>query len=259
MALHEHGFQGLKLISNIIKRGAKRLTIKNKQKQILAFVLPRFKAKNRIGPHNEEIISILVGSLLGSLSEGERLSNGGVRFKFKQSIIHKDYLFFLHKKILELGYTNNILPYLVKQKLKNTATLESYCFDTYSFTSLIWLFKLFYKNKKKVVPSEKYLYELLTPLSIAIWIQDDGTCLRSRGIRIATNNFKLNEIEKLKSVLYKKFKIHSYAVIHYFSNSNQYQLYIKKESIDLVRNLTSPFFHESMLYKLGIQRSWILD
>lgn len=245
--LHVHGFQGPKLdliINYIIKRY--KSTIKNN----LAFILPRFKAKNRIGPHNEEIISILVGSLLGDV-HGERLKNGGVRFRFKQSVIHKDYLFYLHKKILDLGYTNNILPYLVIQNLNNKL-FESYCFNTYSFTSLLWLFKLFYKNNKKVIPSESFLYELLTPLALAIWIQDDGTW-HSSGIRIATNNFKLilkEEIETLKSVLDKKFKIKS--SIHHFSKSNQYQLYIRKESIDLVISLTSSFFHDSMLYKLGI-------
>jgi hypothetical protein len=126
----------------------------------------RFKAKNRIGPHNEEIISILVGSLLGDVY-GERLSNGGVRFRFKQSIIHKDYIFFIYKKILNLGYTNNILPRLVKQKINNKI-FEVYLFDTYSFTNLLWLFNLFYKNNKKVIPNENYLYELLTPLALAI-------------------------------------------------------------------------------------------
>jgi hypothetical protein len=132
IALHLHGFQGpkLKLNINYITKRYKS-TIKNK----LAFILPRFKAKNRIGPHNEEILSILVGSLLGDLY-GERISNGGVRFRFKQSIIHKDYLFYLHTKILDLGYTNNILPYLVKQNL-NYKTFDSYCFNTYSFTSLL--------------------------------------------------------------------------------------------------------------------------
>lgn len=150
--LHVHGFQGPKLIftiNYIIKRYSS--TIKNK----LAFIFPRFKAKNRIGPHNEEIIYILVGSLLRDI-HGERLSNGGVRFRLKQSIIHKDYIFFLYYKLLNLGYTNNILPRLVKQKLNNKI-FEAYRFDTYSFTSLLWLFKLFYKNNKKVIPSENYL------------------------------------------------------------------------------------------------------
>jgi hypothetical protein len=58
----------------------------------LAFIIPNIRAIKRIGPHHEDIISVLVGSLLGD-GHGERLSNGGVRFTFKQSDVHKDYLF----------------------------------------------------------------------------------------------------------------------------------------------------------------------
>jgi hypothetical protein len=61
-------------------------------KNNLAFILPNYKASSRIGPHNEDIISVLVGSLLGD-SYAERLKNGGVRFIFRQKVAHKDYLF----------------------------------------------------------------------------------------------------------------------------------------------------------------------
>ena len=135
IALHVNGLEkGPKYVYNIIyffNRYLSTINIKNN----LAFILPRFKAKNRIGPHDKEIISILVGSLLGDC-HGEKLLNGGVRFKFKQSVIHKEYLFYLFEKINKLGYTNNTLPYLIKNKFKDK-TFESYCFNTYSFTSLV--------------------------------------------------------------------------------------------------------------------------
>jgi hypothetical protein len=52
----------------------------------------RIRAASRIGPHNEDIISIIVGSLLGD-SYGNRRSIEGTRICYRQSIIHKDYLF----------------------------------------------------------------------------------------------------------------------------------------------------------------------
>jgi hypothetical protein len=61
-------------------------------KNNLAFILPNYKASFRIGPHNEDVISLLVGSLLGN-GHAERLNNGGVRFKFRQKAVHKEYLF----------------------------------------------------------------------------------------------------------------------------------------------------------------------
>jgi len=50
------------------------------------------KAKNRIGPHDNDIISVSVGSLLGDSYANKRYIEG-TRLVFKQSIIHKDYLF----------------------------------------------------------------------------------------------------------------------------------------------------------------------
>jgi hypothetical protein len=45
--------------------GPKFIYINSLLKNNLAFILPNFKASPRIGPYNEDIISLLVGSLLG--------------------------------------------------------------------------------------------------------------------------------------------------------------------------------------------------
>lgn len=49
------------------------------RKAKLAFILPNYDAAKRIGPHHQDIISILVGLLLGDC-HGEREKSGGVRF-----------------------------------------------------------------------------------------------------------------------------------------------------------------------------------
>ena len=48
-----------------------------------------------IGPHNEDVISVIVGSLLGDAYASSR-SIEGTRFVYKQSIVHKEYLFWLY-------------------------------------------------------------------------------------------------------------------------------------------------------------------
>jgi hypothetical protein len=92
MALHLHG---LDFFGPNFTYDYSFLNFSSFQKySTLAFILPNFKAKTRIGPHNKDVIEVLIGSLLGDV-HAERLSSGGVRFRFKQSIIHKDYIFWL--------------------------------------------------------------------------------------------------------------------------------------------------------------------
>jgi hypothetical protein len=65
-------------------------------KKISLFKLNSFhtllKAKNRIGPHNKDVISVIIGSLLGDAYGSKRFVEG-TRIYFRQSIIHKEYLF----------------------------------------------------------------------------------------------------------------------------------------------------------------------
>jgi hypothetical protein len=52
----------------------------------------KVRASKRIGPHNEDVLSLLIGSLLGD-AYGNKRSGEGTRFSYRQSIVHKDYLF----------------------------------------------------------------------------------------------------------------------------------------------------------------------
>ena len=51
----------------------------------------RIRADQRVGPHDEDIISILVGSLLGD-GHGEKSKSGGVRVSKQQSSKNVGYL-----------------------------------------------------------------------------------------------------------------------------------------------------------------------
>ena len=75
---------------------------------------------------------------------------------------------------------------------------------------------------------------------------DDGT-YNKPGVRIATNNFSYAEHLVLIKLLLLKYNI--VATIH--KNASQYQLYIKVESMPILIDLVLPYFHKSMLYKLG--------
>lgn len=245
--LHEHGFKGPKFIEKSRNSNKFFHLIINQRKfstyiSKLPFILPNVRSNKRIGPHNKDIYEFLFGSLLGDC-HGERLSSGGIRFRFKQSIIHKDYLFFIFNFFKIRGYTNNNEPSLQKDILGS-----SYRFNTYTYTNLVWFYKLFYKNKVKVLPPLEYLNLFLTPLALAIWIMDDGT-FQNSGIRIAINYFTKKEGELLIKFFKLKYNINS--SLH--QNGNKYQLYIQKNSMNILINLILPYFHSSMYYKLGLK------
>ena len=61
------------------------------------------RASNRIGPHNEEIISVIVGSLLGDAYANARTIEG-TRICYRQSDRHINYLFWLYDFFYTIGY-----------------------------------------------------------------------------------------------------------------------------------------------------------
>ena len=82
--------------------------------------------------------------------------------------------------------------------------------------------------------------------------RDDG-CWTNYGIRIATNSFQLKEVELLSEVLKSKFNLET--TVQKLSGKNLYSLYIKKQSINNIREWLLPYMHPSMLYKLGIDNT----
>jgi len=134
------------------------------------------KTSQRIGPHNSDVISVLVGCLLGDAYANQTKVNG-TSFRFKQSVRHRDYLFFLYKFFFERGYCTSTGPREYKTTLVNTNKNSSKTyygneFDLFTFSSLNWLYELFYEGKVKVIKSE--LINYLTPMSLAFLIMDDG-------------------------------------------------------------------------------------
>jgi hypothetical protein len=56
-------------------------------------IIKKIRGIYRIGPHNQEIFSVLIGSLLGDGHAEKRSDNGGIRISFYQESTHLSYLF----------------------------------------------------------------------------------------------------------------------------------------------------------------------
>jgi hypothetical protein len=131
--------EGLYSYRNILTKNNKskhKYFINNtfKPLQVLSFHT-RCRAINRIGPHNKDVISIIFGLLLGDGYCNKRTGEG-VRICIRQSIKHKDYLFFLYNFFNERGYCSNLKPRQYTRTIKNIDKLYyGFEFNTYTFSS----------------------------------------------------------------------------------------------------------------------------
>lgn len=204
----------------------------------------KIRASSRIGPHDQDILSVVIGSLLGDGYANARTIEG-TRISYRQSEVHKDYLFWLYEFYSLRGYCSNLKPRKYTRRLKGKE-FYGYEFNTFTFRSFNWIHKLFYKNGVKYINPDLELY--LTPLALAILIMDDGGWT-GNGVRIATNCFKLEEVKILAKMLVKLYGL-NYTIQ---TIEGHYSIYITKDSIPKLRNLVLPYVVPSMKYKLGIK------
>ena len=212
----------------------------------------RTKAINRIGPHNKEVLDIIICGMLGDFwadkIPGKSLNS--VRFNIEQSISNTAYIHFLSLFFYNLGYCSRPTPTLVK---KSDVVLENrfnYRLTLFTFTSFIWLYDSFYKTVNgvtiKIVPF--YIADYLTPLGLAHWIMQDGSYQKGQGISIATNSFSYEECKFLATILTDKFGLKTNVIKT--GVPNQWRISIWKESMPLLRQLVKPYFIPEMVYKL---------
>lgn len=198
----------------------------------------------------QKIQDILIGSLLGDCGGEKGLYAQTPMFHFKQSIIHKNYIFFLYYIFLHWGYINPN-SVLVEKKLINKTNLDKpyfyLDFRTLSIPELSWIYDMFYSTGIKIVP--KNLINYINGRVLAFWIMDDGSWT-GHGILLHTNSFTKDDNLFLIDVLKKKFEINA----NLRKKNEYYIIYIKAESVNKVRTLTKDFIIKDFQYKIGLSK-----
>ena len=130
--------------------------------------------------------------------------------------------------------------------VKDSANNSTY-FLTIFHPELLYWKKTFYSNGRKIIPIN--ISALLThPLSLAVWLMDDGNgYLRSKALRISSYCFLKEEHRLLQDCLMKNFEIDSKLC----QDSKGFQLYIPVRSSEKLFNLVRDYIHPSMLYKFA--------
>lgn len=222
------------------------------EEDIFLLIMPLFStSKNkikgiyRIGAHDQDIYSIIFGSLLGDAHAERRNGGVGTRISFYQESTHISYLLWLHGLLASKGYCNEILP-LIKTRLgKNGVVRKVIRFHTWTYTSFNEIHDMWYIDKVKKIPL--CIGEYLTPLALAIWIMDDGTKV-SKGLKFCTNSYSYSDCLLLVKVLHENFELK--ATVQSAGVPNQYVIYIWKESMIKLREIIIIHIIPEMKYKI---------
>jgi hypothetical protein len=198
-------------------------------------------SRERFGPHREDVISTLVGGLLGDCS-AEKRSNA-TRFSFHVSSKNVRYIRSLHKLFADNGYCNSKIPDIREEIGTNNKVYYTVRFKTYSFTSLNYLYDAFYdEHKLKFVPVK--IEQLLTNRALAIWIMKDGG-RSGEGLKLSTDGFTVEDVHLLQEAVYNRFKIRPTIQSH----KEVRILYFVKADREGVFNLVKDFIDDSMVHK----------
>jgi len=222
------------------------------QENLSSFSKSRTKALYRIGPHDKEVLSIIICGMLGDwwADKIKGQLSPSVRFNLEQGINNTAYIHNLTLYFNKLGYCSNITPILVKKQDKEKIEDRfNYRLTLFTFTSLMWIYDSFYVNvngnKKKVVPS--WIGEYITPAGLAHWIMQDGSRQEKQGVNIATNSFSFDQCMFLCGILKEKYNLKCTVVKTGYVN--QWRISIWKESmVDLVA-IVKPYIIDEMKYK----------
>ncbi len=172
----------------------------------------------------------------------------GSRFAFYQEKTHGEYLLWLHKTISSLGYCKKEIPLIQTRHGINGELRYIFRFRTFTYSSFNWIHDEFYPKPlgRKIIP--KIIDQYLSPMALAIWIMDDGTLFKNKGLKFCTNSFTLKEVQYLSTLIKNNYNLES--SIHKVSVVNQYNIYIPKSSFKNLIKIVKPYIHPSMYYKI---------
>jgi hypothetical protein len=189
---------------------------------------------------------IIIGSLLGDgwLSDFESRTATS-RYRVKYNIKSLSYLLWLRDQMLQL---NPCEPKHIEKYGQNY-------FYTQARKDIGELRTLFYPQGKKVIP--KIIGRYLTPLSLAIWYQDDGTLdKRSKyhwNAMFATYCFSYEECSLLAKALAENFGIIASVCKCQMRGKMYYRLYIVSKSMQVFVDTIKPFIHPVFDYKISLK------
>lgn len=192
-----------------------------------------FARRARQSPLSSRQRELVIGALLGDAYLMP--TTAGYCFRVNHGLQQRAYV----------DWKFNLLAEYVRAPPRETSG-HCYYFRTISHPEFFSYRKLFYLNRRKIVPVE-LLYEQFTGFSLAIWLMDDGAA-EGKQVRLNTQSFSPGENEALVSFLRAKLGIEA----RLNRDKDRFRLRITEASIARLKSLVEPHVIPSMLYKLPL-------
>ena len=198
--------------------------------------------------------SILIGLMLGDghLYKTSPTSNSRFEISFgKDRLLFADWIGNLFKEYSNTGI--KIIPL----KGGNFFSLKyNYRFKTRTLPIFNYYHNIFYEADNnswkyiKIVPHN--ILDLMDSTVLAYLIMTDGNFDKSRNrVRIYTNSYSKVDVDRLALAINTKLGIYVGVLL---DRKDQWILTIGAKQLNLLRELVSPHFEPSMLYRIGIDK-----
>ena len=216
--------------------------------------------------YQDDVIPFIYGMLLGDgcISPEKRMPKFGkksknMRLSYCQG--EKQYEYFKFKQKI-LG-VNNVTESIGKSGFANTKIYRGSIKSDFHIMKTLYEDKCIDENNKLNITQN--FCDRLSPLSLAIWYLDDGTCKHLQNevynysnkinklpsVEISTNSFSQEEVELLSNTLKNKFNIDNTIRMDKKKDGRCYPyIFIPVKSTPIFMKLISPYVPECMRYKL---------
>lgn len=182
--------------------------------------------------------SVLIGTLLGD--GGLRFRGLNCRLHIKHSFTQVEYVRYKHIVFSNIAS----MPVRIFDQKVGTKNYSFAEFVTLTHPNFTLYHDLFYPQGKKIIPNN--IGELLTePLSLAIWIMDDGSA-EYAGLSLQTHCFTKNEVNTLIKIIKHNFDLDATMRL----NRGKWIIYFPKHQMDNLRKVVEVFILPQFLYKL---------
>lgn len=210
----------------------------------------------------EILLAALAGNMLGDGYLGFTKKDASGKPKpntnahYSMTLKSYDYVMFLWSKIYYPICTSTIPAAWPNPKTGLPAS--QYHFSTRTLSQLTLLHSMWYVWSDdlckfiKIVPLN--IAEIFTPLTLALWIMDDGF-KHGNGVGLCTECYTLLEVQLLMRILTDKFGLAVTCNPRKLSNNQigwRISISGKPENRKLLHSLVLPHFIPTMVYKLGL-------